>query len=131
MEIGEKIRKARENNEYSREYLAAILNLDKRTIEKIETNQRDIHWQEIKKISEVLEITPQELLFGEPRLIFENCHPQHGSSVYHTGEVHYQPQYELNNANELILALKQTIRDKEEIISLKDAVIAELTHSSQ
>lgn len=90
MQIGDKIRLARENKGRSREYLAQLLELDVRTVGKIENNERDLGLREASKIAKALDLTPQELIFGEPRLVFENCH-QNGEMgmLYNAGTLHH------------------------------------------
>lgn len=118
MQIGDKIRKARENKNLSRDYLANVLNMDVRTFEKIENNQRDIHLKEATELAKALELTPEALLFGEPRLVFERCN-QNGA-VYNNGTVNHQ------SIKEVKALYESVITRLEKIISDKDALIEAL-----
>ncbi len=116
MQIGDKLKLARENKGLSREHLAAIADMDVRTYEKIENNKRDPHLSEIEKFSKALEISAAELLFGEPRLVFENCNQPLG---YNTGTVYYQSIEEIKTVYEkLIKAKDEIIEEKDKIIEL-------------
>ncbi len=101
MQIGDKLKLARENKGLSREHLASIANMDVRTYEKVENNKRDLKISELEKFSNALEISLPELLFGEPRLVFENCNQN--VSVYNNGTVNYQ------NYEAIIAAHEETI----------------------
>ncbi len=115
--IGDKIRMGRENKGLSREHFAALLEMDVRTYEKIEHNKRDLQLMEVQKIADALELTPSELLFGEPKLVFENC--TQNVSLYNSGTVNNQNIETLKSIyDELIMVLKQEIADKNKIIEL-------------
>lgn len=122
MLIGDKIKRKREDVGLSRDHMAAVLNVDPRTYEQIENNKREPKLSEIDKIAEEFRITPLELQYGEPRLVFENCN-QHGS-VYGGGTVNYQnPETLKAEYEKRIAALERTIQDKDEIIKLKEQLI--------
>jgi len=98
MKLGDKIKLTRENRGSSREHLAALLDMDVRTYEKIENNKRDISLSETEKIANGLDISMQELLFGEPKLVFENCNEN--VSLYNSGTLNYQSTKEIHEIYE-------------------------------
>lgn len=118
--IGEKIRKARENKGLAREYVAELLQLDVRTYEKIENNKRDLQLSEVEKLAKLLDVSAQELIFGEPRLVFENC-TQNSSVYYNNGTVHYQQSEELAAMRLAIITILElpiiNIKDKEKLLN--------------
>ncbi len=125
MEIGDKIRKARENKNLGRDYLAAQLDMDKRTLEKIENNQRDVHLKEVVAIAKELELTPEELLFGEPKLVFEHCN--HNGAVYNSGTVNFQSLAEVRALYESVISrLEKVIAEKDITIADKDTIIKDM-----
>lgn len=59
--FGHKIKKLREQKEYSIEYLANIANIDRTYISDIEKGKRNVSLLIIEKLSKALEVKIQEL----------------------------------------------------------------------
>ncbi len=118
MQIGDKIRKAREHKNLSRGYLAEILHMDIRTFERIENNQRDLHLKEAARLAEALDLTPESLLFGEPKLIFERNALHGAASASGTAP--------LSSISEVASMYERVITKLEKIIADKDVVIETL-----
>jgi len=70
--IGLKIRQLRELRGFSQEYMANRLSLSQRQYSKIERNEAKIDWYKIVEISDILEITPFNLVSFDDTLIFNN-----------------------------------------------------------
>jgi|TARA_R110000787_G_scaffold266513_1_gene372648 transcriptional regulator with XRE-family HTH domain len=70
--IGLKIRQLRELRGFSQEYMASKLSLSQRQYSKIERNEAKIDWNKIVQISDILEITPFNLVSFDDTLIFNN-----------------------------------------------------------
>lgn len=70
--IGLKIRQLRELRGFSQEYMASRLSLSQRQYSKIERNEVKIDWNKIVQISDILEITPFNLVAFDDTLIFNN-----------------------------------------------------------
>ncbi|RYD51775.1 MAG: XRE family transcriptional regulator [Sphingobacteriales bacterium] len=120
MQIGDKIRKAREHKNLSRSYLAEVLQMDVRTFERIENNQRDLHLKEAAQLAQALDLTPEILLFGEPKLIFErrpssNSTDASGTAVPPT-------------LSEVKALYESVIARLEKVIADKDVLIENLHH---
>ncbi len=71
--IGYKIKKLREERNMSRDEMAALINKDVRTYGKIETNERKPTLDEIEIISKHFQVNPEDLLYAEPKIVFESC----------------------------------------------------------
>ncbi|MBL1233375.1 MAG: helix-turn-helix transcriptional regulator [Flavobacteriales bacterium] len=70
--IGLKIRQLRELRGFSQEYMANKLSISQRQYSKIERNETKIDWNKIVQISDILEITPLNLVSFDDTLIFKN-----------------------------------------------------------
>jgi transcriptional regulator with XRE-family HTH domain len=66
---GEKIRIIRELRGYSQEFVANKLGIAQNTYSKIETEQSKLTVKMLNKISDVLGVSPTELLNNEPAII--------------------------------------------------------------
>ncbi|MBL4707920.1 MAG: helix-turn-helix transcriptional regulator [Flavobacteriales bacterium] len=73
MNIGQNLRKIRELKGYSQEYIAKALEISQRNYSRIEQNEVEITFTKLQKISEVLEVTPQQILGFDEKIIFQNC----------------------------------------------------------
>jgi transcriptional regulator with XRE-family HTH domain len=74
-----KIRKIREIRNYSQEYLAQCLNLSVRAYSKIETGETQLTIKRLNEISQVLEVTPLQILGFDEKQLFS----LHGHSNEH------------------------------------------------
>ena len=104
--IGFKIRKLREERNISREQMAELLQTSLRTYAKIETNENEPSLKQLRAIAKELEVDEQDLLYGNPRMVFENCTNQ---SFYNSGTIHFQSMEEMHNHYEALLAQKKTL----------------------
>ncbi len=126
MLIGDKIRKAREDKGLKPEYLAGLLDICERTYKDIELNKRRVGLEEADILGKELGFTPEELLYGEPRLSFVNCNPalglvgpNHGAIIQSNPEeiiASFQAQIATLQAH--ITALEKMILDKDKIIAM-------------
>lgn len=64
-EINERIKKARTNLHLSQEYVANFLGLNRTAIVEIESGRRKVSANELKKFSELFQISTDELLYGK------------------------------------------------------------------
>ena len=64
-QIGQRIRKHRERSRLSQEQLAERIDVSSQTISTAETGKKRLRVENIIKICEVLEISPDYLLLGE------------------------------------------------------------------
>jgi len=61
MEVGQNIRKIRELKGYSQEYVANALEISQRNYSHIEKNEIELNLSKLSKISEILEVSPQQI----------------------------------------------------------------------
>lgn len=66
---GTKIRMVRELRGYSQEYMSERLGIAQNTYSKIETNQSKLSAENMKKIADVLEISPMDIISQQPAII--------------------------------------------------------------
>lgn len=66
---GTKIRMVRELRGYSQDYMAEKLGVAQNTYSKIETNQSKLSVETMKKIADVLEISPTDIMSQQPAII--------------------------------------------------------------
>lgn len=65
MELGVKIKKIRESKNYTQEYMSNKLNISQNTYSKIETGGIKLTVDRLKQISEVLDVTIEDILNNE------------------------------------------------------------------
>lgn len=65
------VRRLRELRALSQRELAARAKLSAGTVNRIETGQRKPMPRTIRKLAEALGVTPEELMYGQPRLLME------------------------------------------------------------
>ncbi len=73
MDIGDNLRKIRELKGYSQDYMAKALEISQRNYCRIEKNEIELSLSKLNKISEILEVTPQQVMGFDDRFIFSNC----------------------------------------------------------
>lgn len=108
--IGFKLKKIREIKNYSQDYVADKLSVSQSTYSDIENGKRNITEQELQKIAETLDITP-EVIKGFSEQIFLNFCKQSGvSNTYHISS----PIEKINELyQDLIFQLKLRVEDLE------------------
>jgi len=113
MDIGTSIRKIRELKGFSQEYMANQLEISQRQFSRIEKNDTDLSLSKLTKISELLEVTPTQIMGFDEKFIFQNCQ---APSAITTNQNYYafsdkeREQYEkriLQLENELIFLRNQ------------------------
>jgi transcriptional regulator with XRE-family HTH domain len=79
-----KIRKIREIRNYSQEYLAQSLNLSVRAYSKIETGETQLTIRRLNEISQILEVTPLQILgFDEKQLFSKQAYNMEENQALH------------------------------------------------
>jgi transcriptional regulator with XRE-family HTH domain len=109
--IGTKIKKLREDKDIKPEYFAEALGISAKTLQRIETNSKSPTLEELEQIAKELEVTAEELQFGEPKMIFENCNQK---MFFNNGTINYQAHEEVKAIYEKLLQ-----EQKEEILFLR------------
>lgn len=80
MDIGYKIRKIRELKGYSQEFLASQLEISQRQLSRIENNDTDLSLSKLETISNILEVTLNQLLGFDEKFIFQHCENAFGNN---------------------------------------------------
>ena len=93
--IGYKIKQLRETNNLSREYIAEQMGISDRTYSKIENNERDPTFEELESISQLFKIDTKDLLYGTPKIVFEN---KDSVSIQNQGTIVHQGNNDVNSA---------------------------------
>lgn len=110
--IGEKLRTLREYRNYSQEHMADKLGITQSAYSKYETNQSKITVDTLKKVADILEVSPVDLISNQPAIInFEST--IHGQGITHFDNFHaFQREFVekmIASKDEQIAALNQTI----------------------
>jgi len=73
MDIGEKIRLVRAQKGFSQQYVGQKIGLSQNIIHNIESGKRKPDFEEILKLSEILEVSPTELMDYPVNIEFKEC----------------------------------------------------------
>lgn len=111
MKIGVKIKQLRESKNYTRELIAEKMGISDRTYAKIENGERLPSFEELEKLSQIFAIDSKDLLYGTPKIIFENKD---------TVSINNQGTIVQNNSTELVNAYIKHL--EEEILYLKSLI---------
>ncbi len=72
LKIGNKIKKWREIRNFSQEYMASKLDMSQANYSRIETDQIDIQLNVLQKITQILDVTIEDILRFDPKYFFNN-----------------------------------------------------------
>lgn len=111
--LGAKIKKIREERNLSRDQISDLMDLGVQTYSKIETGERSPTVDEIYKLSKVLNVSPSDLLFSEPKIIFENCKQENFLNI--------------NNGNAYFDSLKEFKKVSTELVDIQKNQIKLMT----
>jgi transcriptional regulator with XRE-family HTH domain len=109
MQYGEKIRFIRETRGLSQENLAAQLGIAQNSYSKIERNETKLSTAMLKKIADVLDVSPMDIITSQPAIV--NFQPNQGT------------QQSFGFVENVVLSQKELY---EKIIASKDEEIARL-----
>jgi len=86
LNVGERIKKARENKNYSEEYMAAQLGMQQGGFSRLEKKTDEITLGELYAIASILEKPVTDFLPETPALQNNQCHfnQQAGNVIHHT-----------------------------------------------
>lgn len=113
--IGKKLFDIRKQKSWSQEQTADYLNISRSAYQRIETGEGFSWASNLEKICEVFEIQPEELLKQDTLVINHN---QQGGGGY--------VQIVNQLSEKVIEQYEARLKDKEEIIKIKDTIINEL-----
>ncbi|TAF64959.1 MAG: XRE family transcriptional regulator [Cytophagales bacterium] len=120
LNTGDKIRKKRTQKGLSQQQMADYLNISQNSYHKIETNETNVKFETLIKIAEMLEAEVTEFI-PDVKLHCIQSKPFITSSK---SELITKPNDYQQKENLLV----QSLRDKDEIIKMKDEKIAQLQH---
>jgi transcriptional regulator with XRE-family HTH domain len=109
MELGVKIKKIRESKNYTQEYMSNQLNISQNTYSKIETGGIKLTVDRLKQISDVLDVTIEDIMSNETQTF--NFHNSNIDKFYGYIETLHEDNKELQQTtikllNEQITYLK-------------------------
>jgi len=79
--LGERIKKAREEKNYSQQYLAQQLGISQKAYSKIENSQTNLTVSHLDKIAQVLEMSVNQLLDTEGKAVYNNYNTHNGEGI--------------------------------------------------
>lgn len=88
-QVAERIKTFREKKNYTQTYLAQQLGISQKAYSKIENGDTKLTVDHLMKISEVLEVSPNELFNSDSFSIYNNYHTHNGEGIVinkHTSE---------------------------------------------
>lgn len=82
MHIGQKIKKLRELKNLTQTHMADQLGVSQSAYSKIELGESEVTFNRLEKISEVLEMKPEEVIAFNESMVFNVMHNQNGGNVF-------------------------------------------------
>lgn len=73
MDIGNNIKKVRELRNYTQQYMAEMLSMTPAGYSKIERDEVNLTIDKLEKISDILKVSPKNLLEFDERIFFQNA----------------------------------------------------------
>ncbi|KAB2859498.1 MAG: helix-turn-helix transcriptional regulator [Flavobacteriales bacterium] len=80
IEVGSNIRKIRELKGFSQDFMANQLNISQRQYSRIEKEETKLDLDKLQTISEILEVTLEQLLGFNEKFIFNHCQAAFGNN---------------------------------------------------
>ena len=112
-EPGKKIKQIRELKNYTQDYIATNLGISNRAYSKIETGETNLTIDKLNSISEVLEVSPFDILGFNEKQLFTNC-TQEGNiginNIVMSDKLSDSYEKHINNLKEEIIFLRKLIK---------------------
>lgn len=103
MTLGEKLKKARINKNFTQEYLAEVLNVSQKTYSNFENDKTKPGFSQVENIAKVLDVSVLDFLSGDSITVNQN-----------NNEVAIAQNYaEINTSEKLIEQYEQRLKDKD------------------
>ncbi|MFT6166127.1 MAG: transcriptional regulator with XRE-family HTH domain [Vicingaceae bacterium] len=80
MKVGVNLRKVRELKGFTQEYMASELEISQRNYSRLEKDEVELTLSRLSKISEILEVTPSQILGFDEKFFFSNCDNAYGAT---------------------------------------------------
>lgn len=121
--IGEKLRTLREYRNLTQDYMADQLGITQSSYSKYETNQSKMTVDILKKIAQILEVSPVDLVSNQPAIInFEST--IHGQGIAHIDNFF---SFQREFLEKMIASKDAQIAEQQKTIATLQAVIESLT----
>jgi transcriptional regulator with XRE-family HTH domain len=82
MHIGQKIKKLRELKNLTQTHVAQKLGVSQSAYSKMELGESEVTFNRLEKISEVLEMKPEEVIAFNESMVFNVMHNQNGGNIF-------------------------------------------------
>ena len=82
MHIGQKIKKLRELKNLTQTHVAQKLGVSQSAYSKMELGESEVTFNRLEKISEVLEMKPEEVIAFNESMVFNVMHNRNGGNVF-------------------------------------------------
>ena len=82
MHIGQKIKKLRELKNLTQTHVAEKLGVSQSAYSKMELGESEVTYGRLEKISEILEMKPEEVISFNESMVFNVMHNQNGGNVF-------------------------------------------------
>jgi transcriptional regulator with XRE-family HTH domain len=82
MHIGQKIKKLRELKNLTQTHVAQKLGVFQSAYSKMELGESEVTFNRLEKISEVLEMKPEEVIAFNESMVFNVMHNQNGGNIF-------------------------------------------------
>jgi transcriptional regulator with XRE-family HTH domain len=124
IEIGQKIKKARMVRGLNQEYMAIQMGISQEAYSKIESNKTVTNYSRLNEISDLLEMSIEEILtIDEKRNVYNNIADQQHNCYFQSGLAVEKKLHE-----DIILEKDKRIAILEEILSMKNEEIKRLVN---
>jgi transcriptional regulator with XRE-family HTH domain len=82
MHIGQKIKKLRELKNLTQTHVAEKLGVSQSAYSKMELGESEVTYNRLEKISEILQMKPEEVIAFNESMVFNVMHNQNGGNVF-------------------------------------------------
>lgn len=121
MDIGNNIKRIREFKNLTQEFVANELGISRQTYILMENGQSDVKFESIKKIAAILDVTVNDIISYNDKMVLNNCTNSHFGYNYQTGLSVEKELYE-----KLLAEKDSRIKQYEELLKIKDELILTL-----
>jgi transcriptional regulator with XRE-family HTH domain len=81
MNLGTKIKKLRELKNYTQDYMADQLGISQGAYSRMELGESEVTYGRLEKISEILEVKPEDIITFNESMVFNVMHNQTGNGL--------------------------------------------------
>lgn len=81
MNLGAKIKKLRELKNYTQDYMASQLGISQGAYSRMELGESEVAYSRLEKISEILDVKPEDIITFNESMVFNVMHNQTGNGL--------------------------------------------------